>query len=270
MGWVKADYAAWARDASSAAAPPGPSTSPPFSPPRSPWAARSPLLSRKGNTVRPEESVSASPTPEHEPSFTKGGFTFSWDEIRDEDEEEDKAKFTFSLDEIRDHDDEEDESDSGTATPKGPAGARSPEYDAAATEVSYYSMTNLPKDHPERHIAATEVRAQTIAIPVTIVPRRKGFPHTYNNYEKLDLDNPPPLIEHPLTPDGSYVAGSPPGSSRIVTNESDHTTPEAMYHDPTKPIPEHSRYHPFSKAAFRGKDRSLSTGLEDTLKKMGI
>jgi hypothetical protein len=132
-------------------------------------------------------------------------------------------------------------------------------------------MTQLPEDEPHRRIAASEVRAQAVAIPATVVHRRKGYPHRFNNYDdEVPLTNPYPLIEHPLTPSGAYLAGSPTGPARIVVNEHDRSTPETMYHDPTKPIPPRSRFHPFSKGEYRGRDRSAPTGLEEGLEKMGI
>jgi hypothetical protein len=106
------------------------------------------------------------------------------------------------------------------------------------------------------------VRSQAIAIPTTVVHRSQGFPHHFSNYDGLPLTNRHPLIEHPLTPDGAYISGSPPGPARIVTNRWDRSDPEAMYHDPTKPPRGPSRKSPFSKAEYRGKDRMTPTGLE--------
>ena len=131
-------------------------------------------------------------------------------------------------------------------------------------------MTELAEDDPHRRIKAAEVRAQTMAIPNRVVRRREGYPHSFNNYEELPLANPHPLIEHPLTPSGPYLSGSEAGSARIVVNEHDRSTPETIYHDPTKPIPPRSRFHPFSKGEYRGRDSSMPTGLEEGLEKMGI
>ncbi|KAK4033000.1 hypothetical protein C8A01DRAFT_20001 [Parachaetomium inaequale] len=181
----------------------------------------------------------------HELSTAKGDFRWSWSEA-------------------------DSDSDSGTATPKAVPGARTPEYDADVSEISYYSMTELSENDPHRRIAASEVRVQAIAIPNTVVRRWEGYPHRFNNYEEVPLANPHPLIEHPLTLSGAYLSGSPPGPARIVVNEHDRSTPETMYHDPTKPIPPRSRYHPFSKGEYRGRDSSLPTGLEEGFGKMGI
>lgn len=132
-------------------------------------------------------------------------------------------------------------------------------------------MTNLSDTNAHRRIAATEVRAQAIAIPTATLPRRHSYPHAFNNHEALPLANNPPLIEHPLTPDGPYVAGSPPGPARIVTNRDDRSTPEAIYHDPHSPLRrEGRREFPFSKAPHRGRKTGAAMGLEKGFAGMGV
>ncbi|KAH6856007.1 hypothetical protein B0I37DRAFT_424861 [Chaetomium sp. MPI-CAGE-AT-0009] len=210
----------------------------------------SPLAFVSEDELLPDDSISGGTTPHDHSPTTRVEFQWTWNDDNDVEAESD--------------------SDSGTITPTGPPGARTPIYDPAASEISTYSLTNLPKDDAHRSIQASEVRAQAIAIPATVVARREGYPHRFNNYEELPLVNAHPLIEQPLTPDGPYVAGSPPGPARIIVNELDRTTPEAVYHDPTKPIPPGSRYHPFSKAEFRGRDRSLPTGLEGDFEDLGV
>ena len=128
-------------------------------------------------------------------------------------------------------------------------------------------MTNLSDTDSHRRIVASEVRTQAIAISVR---RRRGYPRPFGNHEELPLYNHHPLIEHPLTPTGSYVAGSPPGPARIIVNRYDRSTPEAIYHDPTVALRPESREHPFSKAEYRGKDRMVLTGLEEELWEMDI
>lgn len=125
-------------------------------------------------------------------------------------------------------------------------------------------MTNLSDTNAHRRIAAAEVRAQAITIPTTTRARRHGYPHAFHNREALPLANTPPLIEHPLTPYVPYVAGSPPGPARIVTNRDDRSTPEAIYHDPSSPLRRAGRREfPFSKAPYRGRKTGAATGLED-------
>ncbi|AEO66314.1 9a996eab-2dd8-4dd7-9692-c612cbd263f8 [Thermothielavioides terrestris] len=157
------------------------------------------------------------------------------------------------------------DSDSGTATPKDPPGSRRPSEQSEVSEVSYFSNSNLPEDDPHRRIPASEVRAQAIAIPARTVPYGESYPHRFNNHENLPLSNTPPLIEHPVTPSGPYVAGTPPGPARIIVNAADRSKPEVVYHDPSRPATPDSpaRHAPFSKAEYRGKDRSVQTGLED-------
>ncbi|KAK3294250.1 uncharacterized protein B0H64DRAFT_400212 [Chaetomium fimeti] len=226
------------------------STSPPFSPPRSPWAIRSPLNLGSDDEVHGNDAISGGTTPHSEASATGAEFHWNWEDDGDMEAESD--------------------SDSGTITPRGPPGSMTPVYDPSASQISTYSLTNLPDDDALRIIPAAEVRAQAVAIPAVVVARRQGYPHRFNNYEELPLVNAHPLIEQPLTPDGPYVAGSPPGPARIITNELDRSTPEPVYHDPTKPIPPGSTNHPFSKAEFRGRDRTQPTGLEGGFEDMDV
>ncbi len=126
-------------------------------------------------------------------------------------------------------------------------------------------MTNLPPNNPHRRILASEVRTQAIDIPV----RRGGrYPRPFGNREGLPLYNAHPLIEHPLTPTGSYIRGASPGPARIIVNRFDRSTPEAIYHDPTLPPRPGSREHPFSKAEYRGRDRIVETETEEGLWEM--
>jgi hypothetical protein len=82
--------------------------------------------------------------------------------------------------------------------------------------------------------------------------RRDRYPHRFANFERLELvNNLPPLVEHPLTPDEPWTPGTPPGPARILTNETDHSTPEVCYHDPTKPRDNGQRHHPLTMATYR-------------------
>ncbi|KAK4100777.1 hypothetical protein N658DRAFT_524332 [Parathielavia hyrcaniae] len=133
--------------------------------------------------------------------------------------------------------------------------AQSDESDSDVSQDSYcqFSFTNLPDHDPHRRISAAQVRAQALSMPAYVQPdRRMGCPHHFGNYQdRVPLDNSHSLIEHPLTPDGPYVSGAPPGPARIVVNAADRSTPEVIYHDPTKQQEWGRASSPFSKAAYR-------------------
>ncbi|KAK4108379.1 hypothetical protein N656DRAFT_784126 [Canariomyces notabilis] len=90
----------------------------------------------------------------------------------------------------------------------------------------------------------------------------RSFPHYFGNRERLPLNNEPPLIEHPLTPDKPYERDSNPGSARIITNWWDRSTPEVVYHDPLTPPLPGATYPPFKMANYRPASRDGVEGSE--------
>ncbi|KAH6632387.1 hypothetical protein F5144DRAFT_462454, partial [Chaetomium tenue] len=120
-----------------------------------------------------------------------------------------------------------------------------------------YSLPNLSPTHPLRRVSAAAVRDQARNIP-TNIPDGPGYPHDFGNGGRLPLENNrPPLIEYPAMPDGHgswhHHQGRLPGPAKIIVNRYDHSSPEVIYHDPTRPVEEGSRYRPFSKANYRGR-----------------
>ncbi|KAK4134580.1 hypothetical protein BT67DRAFT_298879 [Trichocladium antarcticum] len=166
-------------------------------------------------------------------------------------------------------DDEDDDATVvATVVPSLPKALRTPH---EPSEVSYYSLTNLPADSPHRTIPAAVVRAQAQSIPAQPSPNPRGYPHRFRNAERLDLASPPPVIEHPLTATGApYAAGTAPGPARIFTSELERDIVaggpggggvlDVGYHDPTLPLYVNprtgvpARFHPFSLGQYRGGD----------------
>lgn len=122
-------------------------------------------------------------------------------------------------------------------------------------EYDCHGILNNVKDPNARawHYAR-DVRAQVRAEKPLNAVRRQKYPSYYANRreEVPDLSVARPYTHVPIIPGQSrpYKRWDKPGAHRAVYNGKKRAKVDVIYHDPNKPIPPGSQYHPFSKADY--------------------